>query len=298
MANSRHFTKATAARALAEACEYTHLDASSAQLVRLGENALYAVPSEGLVVRIARSVDLAQRVDRELEVARWLARLGFPATRVAERVSQPIEVCGRLVTFWELVHLDPGAAASLEDLGRILAELHRLPPPPFKLPRFDPFSVVSRRLAAPGGADLDDVAFLRVLHERLVGTYANLRFPRDLGLIHGDAHRGNLLVCSDGVLLSDFEVVAFGPRVWDLAVTAVARSRFGLSSKQYESFVKAYGYDVTEWAGYETLRAVRELTMTTWLMQNVGEDERVAEEFRVRVSSMREGDHDRRWHPF
>ena len=298
MGNSGQFTEANAARALTEACKQTHLEATSTELLRLGENALYTLPKEGLVVRIARSVDLRERVQRELDVARWLARLGFPATRVAERVRQPVEVRGRLVTFWELVHLDPDTVASLDDLGRMLRDLHNLPSPPFTLPRFDPFSVVTRRLAAPGMADPADVVFLRALHEQLVGTYASLRFPRDFGLIHGDAHRGNLLVCSDGVLLSDFEVVAFGPRVWDLTVTALAQDRFGVSSEEYQSFVKAYGYDVTEWDGYEALRTVRELTMTTWLMQNVGESQRIADEFRVRVSSLREGEHERRWRAF
>jgi hypothetical protein len=58
------------------------------------------------------------------------------------------------------------------------------------------------------------------------------------------------------------------------------------------------GRDVTEWDGYRTMAAIRELTMTTWLMQNVSESPRIAEEFHARVTSMRESDYARPWHAF
>jgi hypothetical protein len=38
--------------------------------------------------------------------------------------------------------------------------------------------------------------------------------------------------------------------------------------------------------------------MTTWLMQNVGEDPAIAAEFALRVDSIREGDLSRAWTPF
>jgi hypothetical protein len=80
--------------------------------------------------------------------------------------------------------------------------------------------------------------------------------------------------------------------------TAIAYERFGLAEERYREFVDVYGFDVRTWASYPVLRAIRELTMTTWLMQNVGEDPAIAAEFALRVDSIREGDLGRAWTPF
>jgi Ser/Thr protein kinase RdoA (MazF antagonist) len=295
--NERGLTSANAHQTLTRVCAEVGLDPGSAHLLRLGENALYALPDHDLVVRIARSEAGRDRVEREVAIATWLAELDFPAVRCASDLPQVIPVDGRLVTFWNLVG-EREEKPSFADLGTILARFHALAPPPFPLPRFDPFSVVPARLAQPGEADPEDVAFLADLYHRLAEAYQGLTFSAPLGLIHGDAHRFNLLATSSEVLLSDFEVVAFGPREWDLTPTALSVQRFGLPRNDYAAFVRAYGTDVTDWDGYRTMAAVRELTMTTWLMQNVSESPRIADEFRTRVASIREGDHARRWNIF
>jgi len=292
------FSATNAARALTLACAGAELDATDARLVRLGENAIYELPHERIVVRIARSEALADRVRRELDVARWLATQDFPAARVAEPLAQPRLVDGRLVTFWEQIISEPGDEATFEDLAATLRRLHSLPPPPFTLPAFDPFSVVPTRLAEASEVGRTDVTFLMHLYESLRETYVNLTFPTPFGLIHGDAHRGNLLCVGGKPILLDFEVVAHGPREWDLTSTAMSVDRFGVSPLSYESFASTYGMDVMAWSGYHVLREIRELTMTTWLMQIVGEGPQYADEFRLRVDSLREGDHACRWHPF
>jgi Ser/Thr protein kinase RdoA (MazF antagonist) len=280
---------------LALACGDVGLDAGDARLVRLGENAIFLLPPVNVVARIARSIDLSDRVGRELSMARWLAALDFPAVRVAEDVKQLIEADGRLVTFWVLVP-ESSYEATFEDLGVMLRRLHALPTPPFDLPVFDPFSVVPMRLANPGEADSSSVAYLMELYEELRDAYARLEFPTPFGLIHGDAHRGNLLMDGRTPLLTDFEVVACGPREWDLTPTALSVDRFGLPRDTYKAFADAYGSDVIDWSGFAVLRAIRELTMTTWLMQIVGEGQRYADEFALRVDSLRKGDRERRWH--
>ena len=99
-------------------------------------------------------------------------------------------------------------------------------------------------------------------------------------------------------MLLDFEAVAAGPREWDLVPTAVACERFRLSQEYYREFADTYGFDVRTWAGYTVLREIRELTMTTWLMQNVGESAAVAAEFAWRVASLRRRDTRRVWNAF
>jgi hypothetical protein len=289
------FSAESAVRALALSCEDAGLDGADARLVRMGENAIYALPRENVVARIARSVVLIDRVQRELNLGNWLAALGYPAVRPADMGKQPIEVEGRLVTFWDLVpHVD--GEASPADLGILLREFHALPPPPFALPRFDPFSAVPQRLAEPGDAPPQDVALLAERYRVLSAAYQATEFPTPFGLIHGDAHRGNVLMSPDGPLLSDFDVVAYGPREWDLTPTAFAVDRFGLPYEAYVSFAEAYGRDVREWPGFAVLGGIREITMTTWLMQLYGVSDAHAAEFRLRVNALREGNHDELWH--
>jgi hypothetical protein len=42
------------------------------------------------------------------------------------------------------------------------------------------------------------------------------------------------------------------------------------SDVQYADFVHAYGHDVMNWDGFPVIRAINELKMTTWLLQNIG----------------------------
>ncbi len=267
------------------------LTLDGARLLRLGENALFALPAERVVARIARSTQ-PTRVETEVRVARWLAEQNYPAVRATERLRQPVAIDGRLVTFWDLVDVSEGQVASYEDLGRMLRAFHDLPAPSFPLPEFDPFVAVPARLAAPpAAAAAEDVAFLVDLHTRLRSAYDALSWPTPLGVIHGDAYRNNLICARDGdVLLSDFELVAHGPREWDLAVNAMATERFGVPESDYRAFADAYGRDVREWDGYPVLRGARELTTVSWLLQLTRHSPELATEFTRRVASIREGD--------
>jgi aminoglycoside phosphotransferase (APT) family kinase protein len=291
------FTAASAAGTLERACARVGVDAGDAELLRLGENALWRLARAGLVVRIARSTQRLATVDKELRVARWLADLDFPATRVAEELAQPLLVDGRVVSWWRTV---PASARrpSVVDLARILRAWHRLPDPPFTLPPLDPLGAVPGRLAHATGVAQADRDLLAVRCAELGERYAALRLPSPLRAIHGDAHRGNLLAEDGRTVIGDFEAAAVGPPEWDLVPTAIAVARFGLPAADYQAFTAAYGWDVITWDGFAVLRAVRELTMTTWLMQNIREDHAAAAEFTLRVACLREGDLDRPWHPF
>ena len=55
-----------------------------AELLRLGENAIYRLAAAPIVVRIARSGRL-RRVEKELCVARWLAAADVPAVEASAR---------------------------------------------------------------------------------------------------------------------------------------------------------------------------------------------------------------------
>src|SRR6266571_3871892 len=151
------------------------------------------------------------------------------------------------------------------------------------------------------GIDCNGAELLR-LGENAIFQLASapvvVRFARSQGPIHGDAHTRNLLTDHGQVVLLDFESAAIGPREWDLLPTAIARERYGLAEKQYQEFATAYGFDVRSWPGYPVLREIRQLTMTTWIMQNIGESPAAAAEFALRVASLKERDFERAWNFF
>ena len=86
---------------------------------------------------------------------------------------------------------------------------------------------------------------------------------------------------------------------WDISMTATEYLTAGWwTDAEYGSFAEAYGYDVTSWAdGFRVLRAVHEIKMTTWLMQNVNESPDIAREYETRMQTIR-GLGKPRWRPF
>jgi hypothetical protein len=289
-------TSQTALQTLQAACAIAGFDHRGAQLLRLGTNANYRLAADPVMVRIA--ADHLEDVRKEVDVARWLAGNSFPAARVVEGVDQPLVLGEHAVTFWELIE-EGAEPVHVVDVARLLHDLHRLPEPPsFTLRRFEPLAHTTRRLNS--AADGEDLQFLRGRCELLQRQFDGLEFVLPLGVIHGDAHAGNALRDRSGtVRLLDFESFALGPREWDLGVLALRYRPFGwISEDEYKACVAAYGgFDVIEWRGFPVLRAIRELSMTTWLLQNAGESPEHQLEFRKRMSDLRDDSAPRHWRP-
>ena len=294
------FTSRRARQILDAACDHVDLDPSDAQLLRFGENASYRLARTNgtVVVRISRDLTRLPVARRELCVSRWLAESGVPTVRVDERFEgQPVVIEGHPVTLWQAIDYGP-VRPGLADLAELLRRLHKLDSTPCRLPLFDPLSTVWPRLRAGLDISQADMAFLWDRCGEVAASLANLEPLRPVGPIHGDAHLGNLLGGAGAAALSDFEVFGIGMREWDLIPTAVGQARLGIPAVRLEEFATVYGFDVRTWEGYPVLRAARELGMTTWLAQNVAESRQIAEEVRLRLASLREGDLDRGWTAF
>ena len=298
------FSPASTQNTLLAICAQVGLNPAAASLMRLGENAVYLLPREAIVVRIARSMRSIDDVRKETRVARWLEMEGYPAVRaveVAGDADSPLVVDEHPVSFWRQIRTAAGVPTSA-DLGQLLKRLHELEIPDWlRLPPFDPFAKVERRLlSAPRIVDDGEIRFLSSLYERLRAEFVALEFQFPFGPVHGDAHHGNLLYTEKGeVVILDFEAFCFGPREWDLSLSAAYRYGFEwIDDAEYASFVAAYGFDVSRWAGFHVLRQIRELGMTTWLMQLVETDHRIEEEFSQRISDLTTGEIPRRWRAF
>ena len=274
------------------------LEGGSARLLRLGENALFHLPAQAVVVRIARTMDYWRDATKEVSVSRWLASSQFPAARV-HHVAQPIEVSGHPVTFWQFINGRNGSLADVAHLGRLLHRLHNMPRPmEFDLPDEDILGRVRSRIDSAPVSTSDKDFLLRRFNE-LSAEVSGLRYPLALAPTHGDAHVQNLILCDSQPVLIDFERFAWGHPEWDISMTATEYQTAGWwTDAEYESFSEAYGYDVTSWTeGFPVLRAVHEIKMTTWLMQNVNESSDIAREYETRMQTIR-GEATPRWTPF
>jgi Ser/Thr protein kinase RdoA (MazF antagonist) len=74
-----------------------------------------------VVIRVAqRSANVAGQI----ALARWLASEGFP---VAAPLAGPELVDGAKLSLWEYVHADEHRPTDFEQLGEVVARLHRVP---------------------------------------------------------------------------------------------------------------------------------------------------------------------------
>jgi aminoglycoside phosphotransferase (APT) family kinase protein len=292
------FTPESTKATLLEACTQAGLDPSNAQLIRLGENAVYRLASP-VIARIGRTVAYTDDAQKEVAVARWLATEDFPAVR-ALPIDQPLSVDGRVVTFWESIS-DVEDYGSPVEVGTLLARLHTMKAPAeLRIPRLEPFARAERRIIGNDWFSSEDAPFLRDRLVQLREDYAALTFELPQGVIHGDASVGNVIRDRTGrPVLIDLDGFAMGPREWDLILTAIYYERFGWhTTQEYDSYTRAYGFEVMHWPGYPVLRDVREFLMVTWLSQKAGHDERAAAEVHKRIRALRTGASRCDWEPY
>jgi Putative homoserine kinase type II (protein kinase fold) len=284
-------------RAMRQVARQLDVPAQDATLLRLTNNAVFALPTAGLVIRITRSLALADRVHKVARLGAWFEQVGAPTIRLAHRIDQPVPVGGLLATVWRYVPPMLPAPAG-PDLGRVLRAFHALPPPPFPVPSWDPVADARIRLADAEALGDRERAFLLGWCDRLEARLARLRDRGEWRLIHGDAHVGNLLRESETrVVLCDFDSTCRGPWPVDLAAVAVGEIRFGRANA-HNALAAAYGYDVTRDPDWPLLREVRELKLVVSAVPLLASTPGVAAEFRIRLTSIMDGDENVRWTPY
>ncbi len=177
--------------------------------------------TETLVARVVQDLD-GPRVGtewfaRENAVAEHLARHGATVIPLHPDVPPgPYEHLGYPLNFWQFVttiesEADPATTGTtLYQCHAILRSfLQPLPELAIITESIDLLETLERRALFPP-------ATLRLLQDRLVSSMAVLtQFPYQP--LHGDAHPGNLLNTTRGLLWTDWEDTFLGPVEWDLA---------------------------------------------------------------------------------
>jgi Ser/Thr protein kinase RdoA (MazF antagonist) len=275
---------------LAEACQQAGISHVEAELLRVGENALYRLPG-GHVARIARPGQQAAAA-KEVRVARWMADHDIPA--IHPLLDVPVVVGDRAVTFWQ--ELPPHRRGRYPEVAVALRRLHAVEPPDW-IPPLVPFVRTAARIDHATTLTKDDRLWLHERRAELERRWAELPPGLPHAVIHGDAYGGNIVVTADGtVTMLDLERVSVGPPEWDLTSTAVHLGFEWIDRTDYDEYCRAYGSDVTNWAGYELLRDIRELRITTWMAQlAVNQPDRYKDEAALRVASLRGWNGPRPW---
>ncbi|WP_327032723.1 aminoglycoside phosphotransferase family protein [Micromonospora ureilytica] len=294
---SKRFSEAAMTAAMRDIAATLGVSPEAAQLLQLTNNAVFALPRSGIVIRIARTHQLLDRVTKVVQLGRWFAGINAPTIRLAPVVEQPVRVGDHVASVWSYVQPQP-PAPTVRDLGLVLREFHALDMAPIALPAWDPVGDARRRLADAEGLDPNDHDFLMKWCDRLEPQLVALSHREEPKLVHGDAHVGNLLREATGrTVMCDFDATCIGPWQVDLAAVAVGEARFG-GTGLHRGLASAYGYDVTSDQSWTLLREARELKMIVAAAPVIADSPSVAGEFADRLQSVRKGDLKARWKPF
>lgn len=289
------------AEALNLACRRCGVNPRGAKLLRHFANAVFLV--DGVVARVAYSLNAVERSTRALVMTHWLARQGFPATEPVVALHptlEPVVVAGHpgdiAVTFWVFYPQAGKSRPDFQVVGSVAKLLHQVAgAPPIALPEYEPLRSLRGVLAskaADAALEPDPLAWLRGRAAMLAEAARSIDSTLGVGLIHGDLYAGNLLASTDREFpwrLGDWDSVSVGPREIDLVPTAVA-ARFGLDETCLARVSDGYGFDVRTWRGFPLLREIRELSTLTALIRLAGTQPPSARELDMRIDSLRAGD--------
>lgn len=291
------FTEAAMRQALANISDQLGVDDANARLLRLTNNAVFALPAAGLVVRITRTHRLHARVHKVAALGVWFEEVDAPTIRLAAGIDRPVADGDLLATVWRYVasHEPPPDAG---DLGVTLRAFHGLGTPPLHLPMWDPIGDARSRLDDAEGLANGDRDYLLAWCDRLEPRLHEFAASVEPGLLHGDAHEGNLLRDVFGkVLMCDFDATCIGPWQVDLVPPPANEVRFGHTGG-HSKLAAAYGYDITQDPSWHLLQEARELKMIAAAVPLLTSAPGVADEFQLRLRSVRTGDTTVRWTAF
>lgn len=219
--------------------------------------------TETLVARVVQDRDGPRQgtewFARENAIAQHLSAAGAPVIPLHPDLPPgPHEHLGYPLNFWQFVtKLD--ADPDPRDIGRTLRQCHeimrRFPEP---LPKL---AILTESLAILDDRQLFAPATQQMLRDRLTASLQVLAaYPQQP--LHGDAHMGNLMNTTQGLLWTDWEDTFAGPVEWDVASILWNAQILDEDHATVAAIREAYG-PVDETALQQSLIA-RAAVMTAW----------------------------------
>jgi len=287
------FSEAEMNAILARACSAVGLDSTGAEVLRGHTNAVVRLLDTPVVVKIARKGTPLSVTDRMATFVRWLMKRDFPTVPLLPGIEQPLIVDQQAVTFWTYLPQVFGPVAAA-DLASPLKMLHHLPAPPAEMRRLDNIAAIRNSLSVTRILPDSDVEFLYSRADSLEHGVRSVSYALPAAVVQGDPQHRNALKDGDRTVLCDWDTIAFGQPEWDLVTIEIHCRRFGYEPDHYKAFADIYGFDVTKWSGYATLRDIRELRMITTNARRAHKPETVAE-VRQRIAGLRKMDTGAKW---
>jgi aminoglycoside phosphotransferase (APT) family kinase protein len=307
-------------RRLEEVCRQLGLEARDAVLIKYTMNAVFLVPP--YIVRLAQGQAARELAQRTAAVAVSLENVGAPVISLAtETAPAPLYAGDWVATVWKYTPSVDVVPAPI-DLAAPLHAIHAIEEIPVELPHWDPHAKFRRRIAAAAQLrhgqfdELDQwanvelsmtatsaLAMLSELCDESEAEVAEIawHFPR--GVIHADAHTGNLILRSiperpgpdPTAIMCDLDGVCEGWREWDLVPQAHGVTRFGRPFEDYRAFAARYGFDVLQWSGWPALQGVREIQLVTSTINTLSGRPAVARQLGHRIRSLKVRDTSAVW---
>jgi Ser/Thr protein kinase RdoA (MazF antagonist) len=251
--------------------------------VRTGANHVFRAGDA--VIRVApQSADVSGQV----ALARWLASERFD---VAAPLADPDLIGGAKLSVWRYVDADEGHSIDFEQLGEVVARLHRVDRARLKdvvaLPFCGdaPWLAVEQNLATAEAANVVGADGLAALRRECVALRGWQERAREEGLVvcHGDVHPQNVLMRGDRVVIIDWDAICVGPPAWDHAALMTWAERWGGPAQAYRDFARGYGADLRESPLARELATVRLLAPTINMIISGATDPACATEAQVRM---------------
>ncbi len=229
----------SAGRAATAAAQIWRLDAPD--LLRCGMNAIFTAGP--VVLRVSSPTAPAEV---SLELAQFWRDQGVSVPRAVR--DDVVVVDGLSVTAWERID----AATSPVDwfvVGELVRRVHdtdskavprSVPlPSPTAFPWWDFESLLER-----AGPALDEPA--RRGLDAIIERHGHWREFDEVVVCHGDLHPGNVMMCADGPVLLDWDLMCLAPPGWDHGPMLTLAERWGGRPGEYDEFARGYGSSMRE----------------------------------------------------
>lgn len=269
-----------------------------------------SVPDDLVQIRRSNNVTLAsqqaQRVWR-LSHGRPLGTVQATVNLAAQLAQQApvlspsrVEVAHQgpwCLTEWPLAGKVPEELQA-QALGECLSALHECEPPA-RLPMFGTFNKIAACLqrARVAGLPPNILAYLNYQAEQIIATMRAVVIT-ERTLLHGDAHKGNMVFYQGQPRFIDLDDMCTGPAYLDLVPSFVSARRLLTPTDQWKRVNDFYNRPLPDGPQWEAACRYRELVLIAWLASLWG-PEKVNNELRHRVATFEQppGAH-APWHSF